>query len=255
MDDLDVQIPIERLDDVDSTNRYARRAIEAGEVGDHPRMIVATRQTSGQGRFGRPWSSPEGGLWCTLIWPITLDPQRVIEGLALRVGLACAHAVEHVLAAHGHGDDVELKWPNDVLIEGRKVLGVLIEIVERSGRPYALVGVGVNADFPGRDLPDELQGSSTTLRDVIGGPVNLERLVRDLRVRLRDALMEEGLSEEQLNDVRNHLAGVGHHAEVTLGSGARKSGELLGVDDRGRLRLRTGEGEYTAPAGAAIMIE
>jgi len=255
MQEIDVQIPIERFEEVPSTNQMAREAVESGEIGDHARMFVAGRQTSGRGRFNRAWASPPGGLWCTLVWPVNLSPKRVVEGLGLRVGLACVDAVEHILAAHGHDADVRLKWPNDVLINGKKVLGVLCEVIEHAGKTYVLAGVGVNVDFPVTELPEEMQADATTLRDVVHGPVRVERLLQDLRVKLRDALMQEGLGPGTLAQLRQRLYGVGRHASVVLPSGKRLEGELKGVTDDGRLRIDTSDGEEVAPPGAELAPE
>lgn len=252
MQDIDAQIPIERYDEVDSTNRLARRAIESDELGDRPTMFVASRQTAGAGRFGRAWESPPGGLWCTLAWPVDLSPRRVLDGLGLRIGLACAHAIEHTLAIHGHDANVQLKWPNDVLINGKKVLGVLCEVIEHREKKYVLAGVGVNANFSADDLPEEIRPYATTLQDAIHGRVQLERLLRDLRQRLRDALMEQGLPAETLRKIRERLAGVGEPATITLPDGSKESGTLTGLTDDGRLTLATDEGDYTAPMGAEL---
>ncbi len=252
MRDLDLLAPIERLEEVDSTNLAARRAVESGELAGSGRMLVAKRQTAGRGRFGRAWASPEGGLWCTLAWPVSLDPARVLEGLGLRVGVACAHAVEHALAAHGHGEGVRLKWPNDVLVNGKKALGALCEALERDGKTYILVGVGVNVNFPESAFPPEVRPLATTLSTVVHGQVNLERLLHDLRERLVQALMTEGLTKGLVNDARAHLFGVGSQATISLADGSKKGGVLSGLTDDGRVRLDTPEGPYVAPAGADV---
>lgn len=252
MRDIDRDIPIERHDEVESTSLVARRLVEAGRIVDAPRLIVGTRQTAGRGRFGRAWASPAGGLWCTLIWPIRGQPDRILDGLGLRLGLACLHAIDHELAAHGKGARVELKWPNDVLINGRKVLGLLAEIVRHDGRAYALVGVGVNGDFPVEALPPELRERATTLHEVIGPNVHLNRLIDDLRIRLRDALTTEGIDAESIAEIQERLHGVGEPATVTLPDGGAKTGTLKGLDGAGRLTLEIDGEPWRAPVGAEL---
>jgi len=250
--DIDREIPIERYGEVDSTNLLARRKIESGELGGGPVMLVADRQTGGLGRFGRPWSSPAGGVWATLVWPVQRDLPRVLDGLGLRLAVACAEAIEHELAAHGRAGRVQIKWPNDVLINGKKALGVLAEVVRHEGRPIILVGVGVNADFPAGALPEEVRDSATTLRDVIGRSPNVARLLDDLRRRLADALQREGLSEKDLAEARDRLFGAGEPAVVRLNGGLEIAGVLRGLDDRGLPVLETADGPWTAPPGAAL---
>ena len=250
--ELDILCPIERVEEADSTQRLARRLAASGELAGRARMIVADRQTAGVGRFGRTWASPEGGLWCTLAWPINLSPRRVLDSLGLRIGMACLHTIEQSLGAHGRGEGVTLKWPNDVLVKGKKVLGVLTEVIERQGKTYALVGVGVNGNFPVTDLPAELQSGASTLMDIVHGRVNLDRVLEGLRMRQCEALMTEGVSPQLLIDLRSHLYGVGKEVTITLPDQTKKTGELLGIDDNGRLRLRIGGEEYAAPTSAEI---
>lgn len=252
--ELDAIAPIERVESVDSTSLLARRRVQAGEIGDTARFIVARSQTGGIGRFGRPWASPEGGLWCTLAWPLKRDPARAIDGLGLRVGAAMVRAIEHVISAHGHGERVMLKWPNDAMLGGKKVGGVLCETIDRDGLTFVLAGVGVNANFPRTSLPRELQSKATTLLGELGAPINLERLTQEMRRRLCEAVSGEGLPAGTLADVRNHLHGVGSSATITLPDRRSVQGVIEGLTDDGRLRMRTPTGEFIAPSGAELAV-
>ncbi|MCK5828204.1 biotin--[acetyl-CoA-carboxylase] ligase, partial [Candidatus Bipolaricaulota bacterium] len=109
-----------------STQHIARRLIEQGlaSMGD---AVVADEQTTGQGRFGRSWISPRGGLYATIILPS--GPL-----LSLKAGLALVRALRRAGVSAG------LKWPNDVLVEDRKIAGVLVEAAEE----HSLVGIGLN---------------------------------------------------------------------------------------------------------------
>ncbi len=251
--DLDSLVPVDRYECVASTQALAREAVENGSLGDQARVFLADEQTGGAGRFGRRWYSPKGGLWCTVAWPMNLDVARVRAGLGLRVGLGVIRALEHMFAAHGHGEQVTLKWPNDILIGGKKVAGVLCELLERDGKWFALVGIGVNGNFPVGVLPAEIAAVSTTLLDEIGREANLDRLLEDIRARMVDALMTEGLPEKTLALLRMHLHGVGKHQTITLPDGSTQSGEFLGIDVDGSLRLRRAGGEFTAPPGAELL--
>lgn len=252
MSELDRDIPIERFAEVDSTSLLARRRIAAGDLGIGPVMLLADRQTGGLGRFGRSWASPAGGVWATLVWPLTRDRPGVLDGLGLRLAVACAAAIEHELAALGGLERVRIKWPNDVLIDGKKVLGVLTEVVHHDGRPILLVGVGVNADFAGRELPTDLRARATTLRDILGRSPNVPRLIDDLHHRLRDAILEEGLPAGVLAEARDRLFGVGETAVVRLNSGQGVAGVLVGLNDEGLPILETAGGRWTAPPGADL---
>ncbi len=255
-------VHVEQFDTIDSTSLHARRMIEVGGgslPGDRPRLIVARRQTAGRGRVGRPWTSPEGGLWCTLIWPMPAVSSGVVNGLGLRVGLACAMAVEHALAqtdtpaARVAASGVRLKWPNDVLIHGRKVLGVLTEVVRRERLAWIVIGVGINANFPRALLPPELHHSATTLHDELGGvAVDLTGLRADLVARLLEAVGTPGLTGETLGAARQRLFDVGQTV-VTLVEGTLVPGTLLGLSDDGRPVLQTLDGPYSPPFGGELV--
>src|SRR5438552_3232297 len=95
---------VDRLDEVDSTNSHARRMIiERPRPCESARIFVARTQTAGRGRLGRAWASPEGGLWCTFLWPLPCgdarggNPHASLDGLGLRVGVACTRAIEDII--------------------------------------------------------------------------------------------------------------------------------------------------------------
>jgi BirA family biotin operon repressor/biotin-[acetyl-CoA-carboxylase] ligase len=128
------------FDEIDSTNEEARRRAALGERG--PLWIWARRQTAGRGRRGRAWESPEGNLLATLlIAPGVPAPE------AARLSFVGALAVYDLAAAYAPRAAVRVKWPNDVLIDGRKVAGILLESSGQEGvdaLPWLAIGIGVN---------------------------------------------------------------------------------------------------------------
>jgi BirA family biotin operon repressor/biotin-[acetyl-CoA-carboxylase] ligase len=131
------------FDELDSTNAEARRRADAGERG--PVWLMARRQTAGVGRRGRTWDGGEGNLTATLLLTLDKTPTEVAQ-LAFVAGLAAWTAITTYVPASA----VTLKWPNDVLIEGRKVCGMLIESGPAAkGGTWAAVGIGLNlATYP-----------------------------------------------------------------------------------------------------------
>jgi len=128
--------PIIELGAVDSSNQEAIRRITAGEAG--PLWLIAESQHSGRGRLGRTWTSETGNLFCSFICPSGLIADS-LNFLPYIVGLSIAQALERA----GLGRDIiRLKWPNDVLLEGKKVSGVLIE--RTSVDAPVVIGIGVN---------------------------------------------------------------------------------------------------------------
>jgi BirA family transcriptional regulator, biotin operon repressor / biotin---[acetyl-CoA-carboxylase] ligase len=131
-------VEVLRLEEVDSTNAEARRRAEHGETG--PLWITARRQTAGRGRRGRAWETGAANLAATLLTTTAKRPAEAAE-----VAFVAALAVADLALAHVPDSLVRLKWPNDVLVDGRKVSGVLIESGARAdGRLWLAVGIGVN---------------------------------------------------------------------------------------------------------------
>jgi BirA family biotin operon repressor/biotin-[acetyl-CoA-carboxylase] ligase len=165
----------ERFARVGSTNDVVREWLAAGtpEVC----LAVAEEQTSGRGRDGRSWLAPSGAALLLSLGfrPTWLDVDLVWR-LPTTVSLAMAHAAEAAIGAPA--GTVRLKWPNDLLIDGRKVAGVLGESVGLgSDDPRVIVGIGINVEWPRDDFPPELAATMTSLLDVSGRGADLDELL------------------------------------------------------------------------------
>ena len=130
--------PILVLDETDSTNSEAKRRVEAGERG--PLWITATRQSAGRGRRGRTWETGSGNLAATSLFTTALRPAE-----AAQVSFVAALAVADTAALYAPTGLVSLKWPNDLLIDGSKAAGILVESGAVSGEGlWVAVGIGIN---------------------------------------------------------------------------------------------------------------
>jgi BirA family biotin operon repressor/biotin-[acetyl-CoA-carboxylase] ligase len=131
-------VDVVRYDEIDSTNAEARRRAEAGETG--PLWITAGRQTAGRGRRGRAWESPDGNLAATFLTVTGKGPAE-----AAQISFVAALAAADLACAYVPDALVRLKWPNDPLVDGRKVGGVLVESGRREdGALWLACGIGVN---------------------------------------------------------------------------------------------------------------
>jgi BirA family transcriptional regulator, biotin operon repressor / biotin---[acetyl-CoA-carboxylase] ligase len=199
----------------DSTNTRARELAERG--APHGTLVTAAEQTAGRGRQGRTWTAPAGrALLCSLL---VREPGRL---LPLAVGVAVAETV---------GPRALLKWPNDVLIDGRKVAGILVE-----GRPqerWAVVGIGINVAIRGSDFPPELRGRATTMGS---DPSAIEPTLARLLTALERWLTAP--PSEVLAAIRARDALDGHAVEWAGGRGRAD-----GIDDQGRLSVLLAGGE------------
>jgi BirA family biotin operon repressor/biotin-[acetyl-CoA-carboxylase] ligase len=215
---------------VDSTNERARRLAVDG--APHGTLVTATEQSAGRGRQGRTWSAPAGrAILCSVI---VRDPPRL---LPLAAGVAVAEAVQQAIPSRAL-----LKWPNDVLVEGRKVAGILVE-----GRPqegWAVVGIGVNVAVLPDDLPAELLETAGTLGL---GPDALEPTLERLLRSLERWIAASG--EEVLQALRARDALRGQRVRWAGGEG-----EAAGVDGDGRLVVAAEHGPVALDAGEVHLV-
>jgi len=156
-----------------STNDIAKEL--AKKRAKEGTVIVAVTQTRGRGRLKREWVSPEGGLWFSIILRPKLSPKDAAK-LTLMTSVAVAKTINKMFDL-----EAEIKWPNDVLVRGKKICGILTETSTKGeSLDFAIVGVGVNANFSLQDLPKNLRAYSTTLKEELKREIELEALLRSL---------------------------------------------------------------------------
>jgi BirA family biotin operon repressor/biotin-[acetyl-CoA-carboxylase] ligase len=159
---------------VPSTQLIARDMAETG--AENGTLVVAETQTAGYGRFHRPWSSGQGGIWLSLILKPELAPEQIPQ-LNLITSLAVSRVLEKVCAVCPG-----IKWPNDVQLDGKKVAGILIELSAEIDRVnWVVVGIGIDVN---NELPSELAETATTLREYLGHSVDRPPLVAALALEL-----------------------------------------------------------------------
>lgn len=237
------QVAIRVVEETGSTNADLLAELDALAT---PTLLVAEKQTAGRGRAGRTWhSAPGASLTFSLAWKFNL-PMQALVGLPLAVGVAIAEALAMF--------DVQarLKWPNDVLYEGRKLAGVLIETASAADRPqnasWAVIGIGLNMA-----VPDSLAAQ-------IDRPVASIPWLVDLDQDMLMATLLNGLSEAmaQFKDQGlaaflprwNALHAYAGRAVAILDNGkAVHEGTAVGVDESGRFLLDTAAGRVAVMAG------
>lgn len=168
--------------EIDSTNSAARRLAAENQL-EWPALLVANRQTQGRGRGGHGWWSPDGCLMFTLLLPSSCLPQDRNQWgqLALVVGVSAAEAIESVCS----GLDVLLKWPNDLMIRGKKTGGVLIESFNVLSHPAKdsmlfAIGCGININMNWHNAPKEILDRATCVSSNCGSPVQPQVILHEL---------------------------------------------------------------------------
>lgn len=218
---------------IDSTNAEALRRAASGEGG--PLWIWADRQTAGRGRRGRAWFSPPGNLYASLLLSTTTASRNLTE-ISILAGLAAFDAVAGFSALRDC--QLALKWPNDLLVNGAKIAGLLIEC-EGSVRPQALaIGFGVNVNQHPDGVPQPVTDLSRHGVEVVPGEV-LERLAGAFASWLET--WERGSIDALHNAWVSRLSGLGETVTVRLADDTL-TGRLLGVDGNGGLTLQQADG-------------
>jgi BirA family biotin operon repressor/biotin-[acetyl-CoA-carboxylase] ligase len=247
------------LERTDSTNTQARAL--AGEHPGERLLITADEQSAGRGRHGRRWGSPRGGAWMSLAWPMRREPPfyaaaSLVAALGVRRGMleAVGTVDGNSRATPQAAAEITIKWPNDILLQNRKVAGILCEQFLCGPRGSVLiVGIGVNVGFDLALLgpPEALRHPPTTLAAELGRYVDVEHVVacvtRCMETTL-EAYEDGGLSSMMLAELRDHLAYVGTLQRWNAPHEAI-SGRVTGLDDRGRLLLETDQGEVACEVG------
>jgi BirA family biotin operon repressor/biotin-[acetyl-CoA-carboxylase] ligase len=215
----------------DSTNERARELAARG--APHGTLVTADEQSAGRGRQGRTWTAPPRTAVLMSLLLRDLDARQALLPLAAAVAVCEACEEEARVAC-------QVKWPNDVWIDRRKVAGILVE-----GRPqesWAVLGIGLNVDIPEEDFPPELRETATSLL-IADGARPLDELLELLLDALRRWL--EAPQQDVLSAWRERDALKGER----IGWGEGSSGVAAGIDDSGALLVDTSGGRVALDAG------
>ena len=207
-----------------STNEWILQNIPNLNKGD---LCLAEYQTAGRGRRGRQWLSPFAGqMIFSFYW--TFDPKKSIEGLSLVIGLAIAEVL-----------NVQVKWPNDILFDGRKLGGILVEIANhKNGLLNLVIGVGINVSLPTQTEISQPYAQLSEMDPDIDRQTLFPTLIQHLYVRL-ERFEKEGINAEFQQAWQNYNAFF--NSEVNVITEQRViSGIEQGIDERGYLRVQCG---------------
>ena len=236
---------LHRYQAVASTMDEARGIAAAGPRVPH--VIWAAEQKAGRGRRGRDWVSPPGNLYLTIAFPVDQPPEEAAQ-FSFLAGLALYDAIRAILAQNP--PDLSLKWPNDVLIDGAKVAGILLELTPNAD--WLLIGTGVNIASAPEGMPytvDRLQSFDSALQP---GPL-LEQYVAALD-RWRGLWLAQGFPAVRETWI-DRAAGLGQPVSVAL-PGGTENGVFTGLDETGALLLKLPSGlTTTVHAGDVILTQ
>jgi len=241
--------PLKEYTTVTSTQEIARDLILQGAA--EGTVVLASEQTAGRGRLGRKWIAPAG---TSILTSLILKPPFPLSDfykLSFLAAWATAEAIAFMADV-----PVQVKWPNDILIEGRKVAGILIEsAADSSGDPWAIMGIGVNVNIPRDAFPEELKPCTTSVAEAQGFEMPLKPLLKAILEHFDrgwQELLAEGFASilkhwQTLDATRGRPVKVITPAETL-------EGIALGVDESGNLQLQLADRTIrTVVAGDVIL--
>jgi len=243
---------VQVVDESPSTN--AVLVDRARSTDDDGVVLVAEHQTAGRGRLDRTWTTParSGLTLSVLVRPTAVEPARW-PWLPLMVGLVVAASLRDQA-----GVAAAVKWPNDVIVDDRKVAGILVERVERVGgagrAPAAVVGIGLNVSLREDELPVPTATSLVLEQATMSDRSQLARALLRTFERLYGGWLRTGGDPAQgLRAAYVHAcATIGRRVRVELVGGQVATGDAVGVDPLGRLLVRTAQGEQAFGAGDVV---
>ncbi|MFQ5586295.1 MAG: biotin--[acetyl-CoA-carboxylase] ligase [Thermodesulfobacteriota bacterium] len=231
-----------------STNETAFRM--AKESASEGTAVVADSQSGGRGRLGRRWESPPGGIYTSIILRPPISPQDAPK-LSLLAAVAVAEAVAESLPR-----PPSVKWPNDLLIDGKKVAGILAEMDAEMDRVnFIVIGIGVNVNIMSDGFPPEVRGIATSLREVKGEAVSRVEVIQSLYGKLEvwyDRFLRDGFAP--VREAWMRFSEMGGRRVAVSRLGETIEGTALGIDEDGALLVRGQAGEVTRVTGGDVVV-
>lgn len=233
------------FESVDSTNNVVKLMAEEG--AEHGTVVVADVQTAGRGRIGREWTSPKnGGIWMSVLLRPDIRPEN-----ASRLTLVAAMAVRETLAKKT-GVDCWIKWPNDIVTNGKKICGILTEMKSQAGEVnYIVVGIGINVNI--ERFPEELTETASSLYIETGRSFERSEIIEEFGksfAKYYDIFMLTQDMSVLMMEYNNCLANYNNKVKILdtrntytgVSEGINEAGELLVRDETGNMNVvRTGE--------------
>lgn len=224
------------LQTVDSTNDYAKKLAMDGGV--HGLLVTAEYQMGGKGRRGRSWVTPAGtAIAMSLVLRPELEPVKA-SMLTLVAGLAVTEAIREVT-----GLDALLKWPNDVVVDGKKTTGILTEMTMKgTAIDFVILGIGINVNVP--QFPEEIRETATSLMLETGHEIDREQLIRaclEAFEKYYERFVADGDLSGLKEDYESVLANQDRQVRV-LEPGNEYTGIARGIDELGQLLVEKEDG-------------
>ena len=223
-----------------STNTIAKKkALHRAEGINEGTLIIAERQSAGKGRLGREWFSPAGGIWFSIILYPQLSPSY-ISRITLMTAVAAVKAIKICTQIKS-----QIKWPNDILINEKKVCGILTEMsAELDIINWVVVGIGININIKQQEFPEDIREKTTSLKEVLGKKVLRVKLVRVFLQEFEKyyEILKRREFSFILKEWKLYSHTLGKKIRVDMGDRII-SGEAVDINEEGVLILKKEDGE------------
>jgi len=233
------------LDKIDSTHIFAKNFAKnnLNDIDLDGTIVVSKYQSAAIGRMGRSWTSPEGGLWLSVI----LRPKTPLYDLS-KFGLAAA--VCAVKTLKDYNLKANIKWPNDIIVNGKKIAGILMEASgEVDSIDFLVLSIGINANIDISTLPNEIQKYSTSTYNELGQEININKFLADFLLNLEKYYIEFPNNWRIIKKEFNRHDFI-FNKEVTVSTGNKSLiGKAAGINDDGHLILDSAEGLVNISSG------
>lgn len=226
------------FDSLESTNTTAKDLADKGQ--EHGTVIVGEEQSAGKGRLGRSWVSPKyKGIWMSFILRPEINPMLIAK--ITQVGAAAV-----VKAGEEMNLDLKVKWPNDIILNDKKICGILTEMSSELNQiNYVILGIGINANLDLEDFDEELVEKASSIKMELGEAVDRKELVGKIInnfEKLYDSFMADGRGLDSISICREKSILIGREVRVIKG-GKSTEAKVLDLNDDGELVVKKKNGE------------
>ena len=235
--------------EIDSTNNYAKKL--ANEGCPDGTIVIAERQSLGRGRLGREWCSYNSdGIWFSCILRPNIEPESM-QVITLAASVAVVEAIEDTL-----GIVCGIKWPNDIILSGKKLGGILTELSAEPGHVnHIVLGIGINVNQPKDSFTGELEQKAISLRMETGGRVSRALVFNNILRHLDNTYNQllNGQNEVILDDWRKYSVTLGSHIKLSF-RGEEYTGIANNIANDGRLIVKCSDGHVREVTAGEIQI-
>lgn len=226
--------------EVTSTNAVAKE-LALNALNKNGIVVTAESQSAGKGRLGRPWASAAGaGLWCSIV----IAPEMALTEASRFSFIAAVAITESIRQVTGL--EVQIKWPNDIVYQGKKLCGILVEMVAEAEQvDFFILGFGINVNQSLQDFPKEIQEKATSLRIETGQSISRAKLLQSIlyTLNMNLSVYKKQYFEPIKEKWCDYACLLGEDVVIMNHNKNFYEGELLGIDDDGALLLKSANGD------------